>query len=69
MYKRLLATIFVCLMILSLAACGKKTAINKGTGWLTDGFVFEGISSIEKTVELGKPETQLDPQAIYNKIT
>lgn len=70
MCKRLLTLVLASLMIISLAACGKQSANNEGTGWLTDGVVFEGKgSSGTPTVELGKPSTQLDPQAIYSKIT
>lgn len=69
MYKRLFSALLVVLMILSLVACGKQPAKNEGTGHIKDGFVFEGNGSQEKAVELGMPDSELDPQKIYSSIT
>jgi len=69
MYKRLFSALLAALMILSLAACGKQSAKNQGTGHIKDGFVFEGYSASDKVVDLGTPKTELDPQEVYNKLT
>lgn len=68
MYKRLFSALLAALMILSLAACGKQTAKNEGTGHIKDGFVFEGNTSPDKAVDLGMPKTELNPQDVYSKI-
>ena len=69
--KKYIAIFLAMVMLLCLAACGKEeTPKNEGAGWLTDGVVFEGKgSSGTPTVELGKPDIQLDPQTVYSKIT
>lgn len=69
MNKKILALFLAALMILSLAACGNNSGKNSGAGHIQDGFVFEGSLSQEKTVELGVPDFELNPQSVYSKLT
>lgn len=69
MCKKYILLLLAVVLIFTLAACGKEEAPkNEGSGWITDGIVFEG-SDTEKLVELGTPNAQLDPQAVYSKLT
>ena len=56
-------------MLLSLSACGKGGAKTEDGSPMPEGFVFEGNGSQEETVAFGTPETKLDPQNVYSKLT
>lgn len=69
MIKRVFAIFIACLMILSMAACGKNDVKNKEVDSTVDGFVFKGSGSDKETVELGTPDIQLEPKSVYSKLT
>lgn len=75
MFKKLLAAFLAVMMLVSLAACSSDDAASGGSntdngGSATpEGFVLKTINSTAEPVELGKPQTALDPQAVYNSLT
>lgn len=69
MNKRILAIFFAVLMVLLLSACGNSGGKTEDGSPMPEGFVFEGNGSQEETVALGTPNTKLNPQDVYNKLT
>ena len=52
-FRKFLSLILACMLLFSLAACGKQTPV--------DGILFKS----EDSVELGTPATTLNPETVY----
>ncbi len=65
MFKKLLAFSLAVLMICSLAACGKDGSKESNS---ENGYIVKG-SQEDEVVELGKVDSPLNPQTVYDKLT
>lgn len=72
MLKKFISMAIAVIMLFSLTACSKSDNKNNAKSESNvplDGFVFKGNGSDKETVELGTPNTKLDPELIYSKLT